>query len=376
MTTNSRGTGEPVTALVSTLRACSYFQWMLRSACFLVDGLSPRVAAPWWICLASVCILLGADQLAGATTEPPDVFSLITNPPPITELTMRYQSGRQKPELLRFRAQDNAFFAQATGTDSFTEELQIKDTQCGFWEDDYWYYQFNPPPAQGAPPRPPVVFRYHYSSTDLSSQAYVRVRDHIGRLRLFTTLGIALGKAMNPISIGPGGEFLYRETGLTVAATFDPPGPLPTRATLSILDPKGKLHLSQATYEYSPSIAGGRIPFRIKHDQGYSIQVLSLSFGELGQRLPQKYFSMSETLANAADLQQMVHTNHGDYMLVGRNDLVDMSPLAAERRLRDGVPLGGRSVNFNSKVRPYVVAAILLLSALVLTLVTRRRSQH
>jgi hypothetical protein len=328
----------------------------------------------WFAFVLAFLVALGflcnaEDKTPATSVATPNVFSMITNPPPITEITMRFQSGQEKPKLCRFRAQDNAFLARVTEEHSFTDEFHVKDTQCGFWETDYWDYEYVPPPVHGAPPRPPVVFRYHYSNTDLSSKAYDSVQEYLGRLRLFTSLGIALGKGLNPVTLNEAGEFVYKEAGFTVRSAFEMSNSLPTRARLTILDPMGNQHTSHVTYTYSPDILAGRIPSFIKQDAGYSIEVLSLAFGERGRRLPQKDFAMPEALRNAADLQQIVHSNHSDYEQVA-GKLVGMSADAADRRLRDGIAIGAPVPN--SQRRPYVIVAILAISVLVLTLLTRR----
>lgn len=161
-----------------------------------------------------------------------------------------------------------------------------QDTECGFWNSNYWSCApYSPPPS--GPQLAPVLNEYQFDSKDTGSIAYQSVRRYLlSQLRLFASLGIAGDDQPSAMFMDENTNIVYKTLGIykglrqeiTTTVNFDYSNSLPVRAILKIAAPGGKISTQYIGYRYKPDIAGGRIPAYI--DGGYfSIEVMSLSFG-------------------------------------------------------------------------------------------------
>ncbi|HUZ06257.1 MAG TPA: hypothetical protein VMV89_02080 [Candidatus Paceibacterota bacterium] len=99
---------------------------------------------------------------------------------------------------------------------------------------------------------------------------------------------------------------------ITTTVNFDYSNSLPIRAILKITAPDVKTVTQYILYRYRPDIAGGRIPAYI--DGGYfTIEVMSLSFGQTDMPLPKDDFTPPKSLLAMKNLEVTIHSNMTEY---------------------------------------------------------------
>jgi RNA polymerase sigma factor (sigma-70 family) len=277
----------------------------------------------------AVAIKLSGNNIESQPSEPSNIIigiitnspPVVTSCPPITELVYKYTFGREAPELYMFRYQSNALFVRITKDASFKGDFALQDTECGYWDGDYWYYTYNPPAALDAPQLPPLLNEYTFDSKDTASIAYQSVKRYLSsQLRLFASLGIAGDSAPSSLFMDENTNIVYKTLGsykglrkeITTTVNFDYSNSLPVRAILKITAPDVKAVTQYILYRYNPDIAGGRIPAYI--GGGYfSIEVMSLSFGQTAMPLSKDYFDPPKSLLAMKNLTLNIHSNLTEY---------------------------------------------------------------
>jgi RNA polymerase sigma factor (sigma-70 family) len=304
-----------ITALVNgTMKMMT---WMRHK---LVFGAS----VPILLAGGAVMVTLFSKNTESQPREPSNIImGLITNIPPvvakcppITDLVYKYTHGKDAPELYKFHYQSNAFYVRITKDTSFKGDFAPQDTECGYWEDDYWSCAPLPyarPPS--AAQLPSVLNRYRFDSNDTYSIAYQSVREYLfTQLRLFASLGIAGDSAAGSMYLDDHDNVIYKilRQGITVTVNFDYSNSLPVRATMKTAGLDGRVITDYISYRYRPDIAGGRIPAYI--DGGYfSIEVMSLSFGQTDLPLSEDNFDPPQSLLAMRNLTVNIHSNLTEY---------------------------------------------------------------
>jgi RNA polymerase sigma factor (sigma-70 family) len=343
----------------------------------------------------AVAIKLSGNNIESQPSEPSNIIigiitnspPVVTNCPPITKLVYKYIFGRDAPELYMFRYQSNALFVRITRDASFKGDFALQDTQCGYWDGDYWYYTYNSPPALDAPPLPPLLNEYTFDSKDTASIAYQSVKRYLlTQLRLFASLGIAGDSDTISMFMDENTNVVYKTLGvykgltkeITTTVNFDYSNSLPVRATLKITAPDVKTVTQYILYRYKPDIAGGRIPAYI--DGGYfSIEVMSLSFGQTAMPLSKDYFDPPKSLLAMKNLTLNIHSNLTEYSFSGGRLIYKVGDSQSERilasqsdekALRSRLPL---VQIVPSSAYPRLVFIIVGISILVLIALVLRR---
>ncbi len=247
---------------------------------------------------------------------------MVANCPPITDLVYKYTFGKDAPKLYEFRYQSNAFYVRITKDTSFKGDFAPQDTECGYWDSNYWYcapLTYPLPPS--APQPPPVLNEYTFDSKDTGSIAYQSVKIYLlSMLRLFASLGIAGDSAPSSMFMDENSNIVYKTLGvykgsskeITTTVNFDYSNSLPVRAILKITAPGVKTVTQYISYRYKPDIAGGRIPAYM--DGGYfSVEVMSLSLGQTDLPLSKDYFDPPKSLLAMRNLYVNVHSNMTEY---------------------------------------------------------------
>jgi RNA polymerase sigma factor (sigma-70 family) len=312
------------------------------------------------------------------TNLPPTV----NNCPPITDLVYKYTLGRNVPELYEFRYQSNAFFVRITKNTSFKEDFAPEDTECGYWENDYWScapLSYELPPS--APQTPPVLNKYHFDSNDTYSIAYQSVSRYLlTRLRLFASLGIAGDSEAGSMYLDDHNNVIYKilRQGITETVNFDYSNSLPVRATMRIVGSDGRASTQYISYRYRPDIAEGRIPAYI--DGGYfSIEVMSLSFGHADLPLSKDNFDPPTSLLAMRRLAVNVHSNMTEYGYSAGKLVFKIGDSQSERILAN--QSAEKALHSQHKLRHLVsflpthnyVLIIIAISTLALTVLVMRR---
>jgi hypothetical protein len=261
------------------------------------------------------CSATSAQVAPNSSDEPPSLFQLITNCPPITDLVFKYRYGTEPPEIYKFRYQSNAFYVRITKDSSLKDHFSLRDTECGRWGNSFWYYAYNPPPKAGLQV-PSVLNRYNFDSNDVSSIAYQSLNNlFLTRFRLFTSLGIAGDNAPGRLFVNQNGDVVYKilRQGISILATLNYSNHLAVSATITITSPDGQVTNQKILYGYKPDIGNGVIPAFINTGSSF-IEVENLSFGKKTVPLLKEYFIPPNSLLAATNLQEVIHTNNAEYV--------------------------------------------------------------
>ncbi len=300
----------------------------------------------------------------------PNFTSLATNCPPISYLLMRWRLGAQPPEICEYRAESNGVFVRATRETSFRGSFDLRDTLAGRWGEDYWFYTFTGSQFPSAPNRFPTLNTYHHVPGDTYSEAYVRVCEYTTRLRQYTTLGVATS-ASGKTAFDAYGNLSYEdpEDRLRITALFQYSNALPVLANLRITDAHGNIYTNNTIrYRYSEEIGNGRIPAAVVGN-GLIIEISKITFQPPRSRIDKALFMPPRELTSLTNIQQVVYTNHGGY-LTRNGRSVSMDPIGAAQHLREGTPLGMKSLARGYKT--LIMAIFGLISALVLAFAIQR----
>ena len=327
---------------------------------------------------------------------------VITQCPPITDLVFKYTFGKDATELYRFHYQSNAFYVRKTKDSSFKGDFALEDVICGCWADDYWssdgdywsYIYHQIPNYKNVPPPPPLLNESHFDSKDTYSTAYVAVNRYLlSSLRLFTTLGIAGDNAPSLIYVDKDNNIVYKTLGfykglrqeITTTVNFDYSNSLPMRAILKTTAPDGKISTQYIGYRYNPDIAGGRIPAYI--DGGYfSIEVMSLSFGQNDMPLSKDYFNPPKSLLAMNGLCINVHSNLTEYVFASNGRLVSQTrdsqsdsdriraSQAATEALRSGISVDQAA--YSPARHRYALKTIGILAIIFIVFVLQRKYRY
>ncbi len=307
----------------------------------------------------------------------PDLATFVTNCPAIPSLLMKYTYGRDQPLLCEYRVQSNAFFVRITHGAAFNGSFDPRDTVAGRWENDYWYYEFRPPPDPRAPPRPPELETYHYVATDTGSFGYQQIKEYTRWFGLFTSLGIATG-GPGPIGFDKDGDLIYRhpENNSAITAHYEYSNSLPVLASLRVVDSQARVHTkNRIRYHYRADIADGRIPAVIDSDAGFMIEILRVTFTQQTAPLTKASFNTPRELLTAPDLMQIVHTNHGGYGIQGKR-IFSMDPVLAAKALHDRIPLDGKRLPGRYKALFIALATVISTFAFVIALKRARLRKY